>query len=45
MKKNKDVNEHKDDISEETQSMIDKSMKNLENGIASKPIDLSEFAE
>ena len=33
------------EISEDTLSMIDKSMDNLKKGIASEPIDLSEFAD
>ena len=47
MEKRKKDRDHlagmKKDISEETLKMIDKSMENLRRGIASEPIDLSEF--
>lgn len=33
------------EIQEETLRMVDASMKNLKKGIASEPIDLSEFAD
>lgn len=33
------------EISEDSLNMIDKSMDNLKKGIASEPIDLSEFAD
>ncbi|MBP5415775.1 MAG: hypothetical protein ILN61_11150 [Lachnospiraceae bacterium] len=33
------------EIDENTLKMIDKSMENLKKGIASEPIDLTEFAD
>ena len=33
------------EISEDTLKMVDASMDNLKKGIASEPIDLSEFAD